>query len=32
LPPGGAAHRYVVVGVLETTRRLVLTLAEGPRR
>jgi len=32
LPPVGAAHRYVVVGVLETTRRLVLTLAEGPGR
>ena len=27
LPPVGTAHRYVVVGVLETTRRLVLTLA-----
>ena len=32
LPRVGTAHRYVVVGVLETTRRLVLTLAEGPGR
>jgi ribosomal protein S1 len=32
LPPVGAAHRYVVVAVLETTRRLVLALAEGPGR
>ena len=32
LPPVGAAHRYVVVGVLETTRRLVLALADEPGR
>ena len=32
LPRVGTAHRYVVVGVLETTRRLLLTLAEGPGR
>src|SRR5215471_16102708 len=32
LPGVGSAHRYVVVGVLDTTRRLVLTLAEGPGR
>jgi len=32
LPRVGTAHRYVVVGVLDTTRRLVLTLAEGPGR
>jgi ribosomal protein S1 len=32
LPPVGTAHRYVVVGVLETTRRLVLALADEPGR
>ena len=30
LPRVGTAHRYVVVGVLETTRRLVLALADEP--
>jgi hypothetical protein len=30
LPPVGTAHRYVVVAVLETTRRLILTLADEP--
>ena len=30
LPRVGSAHRYVVVGVLETTRRLVLALADEP--
>jgi hypothetical protein len=30
LPQVGSAHRYVVVGVLETTRRLVLAWADEP--
>jgi hypothetical protein len=30
LPQVGTAHRYVVVGVLETTRRLVLARADEP--
>jgi ribosomal protein S1 len=30
LPQVGSAHRYVVVGVLETTRRLILALADEP--